>query len=496
MWVVNLSKGLQRPRALVSGVLLTLALCACQSPSDHADQAYANHRLAFQQGQMDTAQAAILTAIAARDDVSEYWLALGRTQVQRGDLNGAFSAYQRAAELDPRSVEAIQALGEIALLARNFDEADRYADQLVTLDPRSLGGVALKGFVAHETGRASDATRFANAAMAINPEDEASVILKAKTLAAANDHAAGVDLIERHMSIHGETAGLLGELKTQYAATGNSVSLGRTFSRLVALRPDDFDLRLDYATYLLDREKGATALAMLGSGLSTHRLDPSKSDRIVAVLEKAGQSQVTEGDVGRLARAFEGPAKIPIARYAVSAGHDSVADHILKPFLSGAIDAGNADAMAVHAMLMERRRQPDVALDQAQRVLRFDSANQTALRVRGRRLLANGDTQQALRDALKLVDDQPEVSENRLLLARVYARRGQNSLAARWYQSAYKADSVNLNLAKEYLAFLTSIDDQETARWLTRDLDKRRATQADSASAATLSLQAGNDGTV
>jgi len=63
------------------------------------------------------------------------WFMTGRLKESGGDYRGAYSAYRKAAKLDPKSVAIYRALVPLAFLLKLNDDAVKYATEAVKLDP-------------------------------------------------------------------------------------------------------------------------------------------------------------------------------------------------------------------------------------------------------------------------------------------------------------------------------------------------------------------------
>jgi Flp pilus assembly protein TadD len=81
--------------------------------------------------QWDRAIASIQVALAREPDNAEMYTELGYAERNRGDLDAAFGAYDKAIALNPRHLGAHEYVGEAYLLTGNLDKAQ---EQLAALD--------------------------------------------------------------------------------------------------------------------------------------------------------------------------------------------------------------------------------------------------------------------------------------------------------------------------------------------------------------------------
>jgi cytochrome c-type biogenesis protein CcmH/NrfG len=120
---------------LFGSVLMAIVLSSCSHPDRAAANAATDAETAFQQGRNAVALRSIHAALAIRDDVSDYWLLLGRISTAEKDLPGAFTAYENVIKLDRGNVEALRLLCQLGLTVKAPDKVDKYADQLLLLTP-------------------------------------------------------------------------------------------------------------------------------------------------------------------------------------------------------------------------------------------------------------------------------------------------------------------------------------------------------------------------
>lgn len=79
---------------------------SCNTSDARAQQALAQYQLAAAGNDLASARQALLELVSAKDDVSEYWIELGKIQASMGDHGGAFYSFTRAYELDRGNVQS------------------------------------------------------------------------------------------------------------------------------------------------------------------------------------------------------------------------------------------------------------------------------------------------------------------------------------------------------------------------------------------------------
>ena len=130
----------------------TPLLSGCGLLGSRATQAYSDYQAALAAGDMTRAQIALLTLVNAKEDVPDYWIELGKIDLQLGQYAQAYDAFSRAHELDRTNVEVQAALTQLALLSGQIDLADEQAKTLALLAPDHPAVALVRGYVALKSG--------------------------------------------------------------------------------------------------------------------------------------------------------------------------------------------------------------------------------------------------------------------------------------------------------------------------------------------------------
>src|SRR5207237_8069130 len=84
-------------------------------------------------------------------------ISLGAALEKTGELAAAEAAFRKAAQLDPKSSEAIAGLANIYMRSRRFLEAEAMLRKLMTVDPANNAARVQLGRVLAAQGRHADA---------------------------------------------------------------------------------------------------------------------------------------------------------------------------------------------------------------------------------------------------------------------------------------------------------------------------------------------------
>jgi tetratricopeptide (TPR) repeat protein len=184
---------------------------------DHAGALLALGELAYRNQDWEVARsrfAALAAAPGWQDVISTELLAFRRAELAEvfGDEAEAEAAYREVARLDPRRIEAREALAEIALYRQDSVEAARHLEDLLTLYPAEAVDKQREvrerlGAVRHQLGDDADARYHLELVLAEEPERVSVLEGLAVVYQALGLHRQAADLLGRLGRAHPEARG-------------------------------------------------------------------------------------------------------------------------------------------------------------------------------------------------------------------------------------------------------------------------------------------------
>ena len=430
---IGLPRGLRWRLALI-GFLSVLV--SCSSATEKASQANARYQAAMAAGDLKQARRAAAQATRARDDVADYWIALGGTQMALKDYAGAFDAYTRAVELDRTNVTALQTLADLAWLSGQTDKAEQYVDQIDLLQPVSPATLTTRGYIALKRNKFDDAVKRADQILGINPDSINAAVLKARALDGAGRGREGAEILERILSQGSADQGVLETLLVIYRHADDKPDILRIRARLAAMFPDDSRRALDLAE--AEFSAGQTSAATeVTTRLAQADPGPDEFAEILRLwlrfLPKADALTLA----AKLTPSAGGSQRINLARFLIEAGNPAEAIKLIATDGQLPVSAANADQVAVLAHALDAEGQHAKAEKLFNAVLNFDPTNILALRGRTDMYLATRRYPLAIPDAQRLVAENPASAEDRVRLAAIYRRQGNAAAAAQVYWTAF-----------------------------------------------------------
>src|SRR5437762_2724522 len=130
------------------------------------------------------------------EDVPDYWIELGKIDLQLGDYRKAFSDFSHAHELDRTNVPVIAILTQLALANGQVDFAQEQARTLALVAPGHPMVKVTQSYVALKAGDLDKAGTLADELLVDTPNDPTATILKARILVARSRTDDAVTLLE------------------------------------------------------------------------------------------------------------------------------------------------------------------------------------------------------------------------------------------------------------------------------------------------------------
>lgn len=439
-------------------------LAGCDSRQDRARAIYDQFQAAQANGDLRGARKALQALVAIDDSVSDYWVQLGKIELQLADFGAAYGALSRAHELDQANVNVLQLLTQLELRADSTEAAERTAHELEILSPDDPTVHLTFGYVALKRGDLDEATKQVDLLLADYPNDSSAKILQSRIAFATGDP-------DRSAAI------LLDQLRTQ---PSDQVSLEAFLNlamlrqrwpeamwaarRLLIWKPIDVQVR---AKLIESDIRGGDLKAALSDTLSASEKSNSKAidDVLEPWLETGIQDRVS-GPLFTLAQRSRGERRVAFARFFAAAGDAPRVIALLQDQETSPITVGNLSAGALYAWAVGASGKRDDAMARLDKVLAVDPDNSDGLTNRARLRSLAGDYQGGIEDANRLVASSPGSVEARLLLSRTMLRARRTDDAQRVLWDAFHVIPANLAIYDALRTLLVSSGDNDAVRRL------------------------------
>jgi len=433
-------------------------------------EAYSEYQTASANGDLKGTEIALAKLVKADEDVPDYWVELGKVELQLGDYGKAYDAFAHAHELDRTNVQILATLTQLAMMSGQVDLADEHASALALVAPENPAVMLVRSYRSFKGGDLDDADAQIEKLFAVNPNDSNAKALKAHILVARNRIDEAIALLEdQHRAVPDDRAALR-SLAALYRSRQDWRNAARVQFALCRLEPKDTTVASTLVEVLLRAGDVADA-RRVSTPLLSAAADPKLVDAtLVTWARYAPAGQVLPVS---LAQGSEGASRIAFASYFIRIGKPATAAALLagpKLPVSPANSRWNAviaQSLALQGRSAEAKRLFDL-------VLQAEPDDIEALRGRSALEAKTGMTKQAIVDAQRLVSATPKTGEDRLMLARAYLAAGQKREVARILWQAFQDLPDDERVLAALKSVLVSTGDADGERRLNAEAADRR----------------------
>jgi tetratricopeptide (TPR) repeat protein len=416
------------PAILLLAVALMMAAC---SPSGPRDSSYAKAKAFFEKGDYAKAQTEVEAALRADPRFAAGYELEGRIQFRQQQFEPALATLRKAVELDPGLLDAQLTLGEVLLVMGRLEEASAKAD-LFLARRQSAEALLLKAAVERAHGKAREALAWCAKAMAKEPGRP-----EAYLLAAQLDVETGA--LEQAAAVLREGAGKVKDsmplevsLAQVYVAQKKNDLAEKTVANLVARHPREANLRLVLAEYYSRQGKQKEAENELRAAVGLNPAEEQVRVQLVDFLLARGRAAEAEAELTKgIAASRPGYLlRTRLARLYRVTGRPDAALSAYRAAID--LDPRRPEAAAARnelANLYLEMNQPDKALAEVEAILKESPTDPGAMLLKGKVLLAKGDSNGAAATFKAAIAARPGAPEPYLWLAQAQASGGQAAVA-------------------------------------------------------------------
>lgn len=432
----------RRPRSFTDAaarlavLAVALLLAACQPPARKADQYEALYDRLIPRKAYPAALKAIEKAVAFDDNEPRRWLKLGFVQIVLNRPVAAATSYQRALDLAPDSIDALENLSVLAVRLERFEDAKRFVEPLTLLAPNDVNGMFASGMIAINEKRYADAEAIAASMIQQGPDRPEGTELRLRIRLAQGRLDEAVAVLEKRVGDDPSDLNSLTQLLSVYQRRGDVAGVRATALRLYRLKPGDPRYAMESVRALHASHRDDAARRILDRLAARYANNVGLMSAIGTFWRDTAPPAAARDAIVRLAARAGPRPKAALANMLIDMNAAPAAAAILGPTGSQPISADNVDGQVAYARALlasGRKRQAEARIAD---ILGFDSTNVMALLVRARLALDRRDFASALTDAqLAAAEDQGN-EEAALLTARIYAASGNAALTAKAFGDA------------------------------------------------------------
>jgi tetratricopeptide (TPR) repeat protein len=440
----------------------------CTACSNNLEEATQNASLAEAQlagGDIPNARISIQKAIAARDDISAYYILLGKIELQAQRPINAFDAFSSAMDLEPDNLEVLQAVADLGLQTGRLDQAETAADRLLLLAPNATGAMLIKGFIAVDENRLEDGKKIASEILTLNAQDTGGIILASRIDALQNNPAEALKKLDA-LGAQTASSDALDVTRLEiYRLQGNAAGMAELFPNILEKLPENMEYPYDYINllYKIGDIKNARSLSL--SMIAKTADKEAQLKKISRLWLEYDPSPLSTDEIANFAANGTAVTRTAFARHFLAANNPVIAQQLLSEMVAG----GSVYTKALYARILLALGKKEDAYAMAGKVLMEDKKNDDALLVRSEQYLAAKQYEKALEDANIAATDAPENAAAHIALAKAYIALGHNIRARQIYERGIDILPQSMPLVESYRKFLATLGDKDRIISLSRE---------------------------
>jgi tetratricopeptide (TPR) repeat protein len=438
-------------------VLAAFQLAACGSRQERADKYYESGMKYLGEKNYAKARVELKNALQLKGDMVQAWRGLAQIEEHDKHWPQLAQSLKRVVELDPKDGQARLRVAKLYLLGGGVAESLKMVNAAAELLPDNADVLALKAAVLFRLNDLDGATQEAERALKIQPGNaDASVVLAAERFRKNNPEGA----LQALEVVKGAKANDLGIVLLKiniYNRMEKFDEVERLLRDLVAKYPDQATFRSQLIRFYVAHKRPNDAEKELRAIVTANPKDLAAEFQLVNLLGELKGPDAARAELVERIKAGGSIVQyqIALAKFDYGRGQHEEAIKQLEDFIAASKEADDVQAAKLALAELYIAGKNIVAAEPLiASVLKTDSRNGNALRLRASIQYSLGKYDEAIENLRQALNDQPNSAQLLQSLAVVYERSGSIELASSAYLDATKASGYNPTYGFQYIAFL------------------------------------------
>ncbi len=452
--------------------IAALLLSERGSPEERAQRYYEHGVKLVEQRDYAKASIELRNAVSLKSDLLPAWRSLAQIDETTKNWPHLIGTLKSIVSLDPSDIETRIKLAKLLLLSGSANQALTLVDTAKEADKRDGKLLGLKATILYKLNFPFKAVQQAQEALSVEPSNlDALVVLATDRL--AKDDVKGALRILDHFP-NADLGIQLIRLKL-FERLGDLNQVEDLLRTLTKLHPEESGFRKQLIRFYVDHHREDDAETEIRKVIEASPGNPE------AELDLVGLLYLTRGPTAAkqelLARINAGgevfPYQIALAEFNFSQGNFADGEQLLQLLTSA---SSSEQALIARVKLAEmdiKRNRIDAAAALVSDVLRRDSENTDALKLRASVRMARGQLEAATTDLRHALNNKPQSTELMLLLAGAYERGGSIAEAEKLYSDAIKISNFDPVVGLNYVSFLERRGRKDRAEVILAELTRR-----------------------
>lgn len=445
----------------------------CDTAATRAQSAHAEYQSAIAVDDLPRARTALVRLVAAKDDVADYWMELGRVEAMLGAYGEAYYAFSRAYELKRGDPAILQAMLQIALKAGELRSAKKHADEIELLSPNNPVVLLTYGIIELRRGDSAKAIEFADKMLVLSPLDPNATFLKSQALLFSGKPQEAEQLLEDQLSARPQDPTALHGLSLMYRLREDWPALVTILQRRRALEPANFENGVEFVEAALLAGRTAEARAASHEMLKSAR-HPRQTKAILDIWARLWPGGQKAADARALGTRASPENRIVYAAFLNKIGAPKDALALLPDASKAPLERDHLDLHAAHARSLALLGRTAEAKKKYDAILKLDGQHADALAGRADIEIRAGAGTAAVYDAQQLIASRPASAEARLLLAKAYGTARDRKMKERALWTAFRELPANSEVYQALRRYVASTGGPEAARQVEKEYEAQR----------------------
>ena len=455
-------------RRLTSAVALVLPVvlvAGCSKPEQRAQNYLERGRAALAKGDDLQARIELTTALKFKGDILEAWRSLAVIDEKYNSKQAEFQDLRRIVELDPNDLDARIKLAEMMVAGGAGNAALKVLEAAKEGDKPNAALHGLKAALLSKSDGAA-ALREAQKAIEIDPKNVDALMVLAAKKASDGDLDGGLKMLDFVPANPRDVRRVSLEKLGIYSKKGDLPQAEALLKKLIAENPKEQVFRNELIQLYISAKRYDDAEAELRKKSEADPTDTNAGMAVVRFLVSTKGLPAAQQELETRIKAGGDIFDYQVALAGVEAlqGRKTEATQLLQN-LAGTASTPERKVTAQDRLAEIYLNMANVAAAEPiiADVLKKDSRNTDALKLRATIRIDRGQYDDAISDLREALNNQPKSADLLLLMATAYERSGKNELVERQYADALKSSNFNSNVGLRYVDYLQRKGDLEHA---------------------------------
>lgn len=439
----KVSQIFRRTKLSVACLILMLAACSAEDPKQYLEQG----KVLFEKGDLETARVQFKNALQMDPKLSDAYFNLALIAEQRQDWAGVMGNLKETVAIDPDHLEGRIKLGQIYLLAGEYDRAAEQATMVLKSAPENPAGRLLLAAVNLRQGENNEAIQEIEHVLAQQPYFANAIALKVAYLINQESKAEAYAVLNegiKHNSDERDLRFFKIRIDIDNKRFDDAV---REYESLRVLYPEETGLSVSQVDFLFSIGRLKQAELILREVIDKQPAKLELRLKLVELIERCDDSKEVEKVLREsiLALPSESVLKFRLVDHYVAKSQFLEAEHVLQEIMSlteNSVGEVKAKVKLAQIALLQKNK---VKMERwVTEVLKVDANQTDALLLRAGIRLNKNDSDGAVTDLRVVLGNRPDSEQALILLAQANVLKGEREVAESQWRKVLAINPNNM----------------------------------------------------